>query len=43
MAKLVPALVSKFDFVLQSEEWETVNYWFVKPGKMRVGVRVRER
>jgi hypothetical protein len=31
MAKLIPALVSKFDFEIGSEEWATVDYWFVKP------------
>lgn len=46
MSKLIPRLVRDFDFSLQLEgdakEWDTMNYWFVKPIGFKVGVKVRE-
>jgi cytochrome P450 len=43
MCKLVPVLVSRFDFELVNKDrcWETMNYWFVLPTNFMV--RVRER
>ncbi|KAK5991688.1 Pisatin demethylase [Cladobotryum mycophilum] len=43
MAKLVPLLVKKFDFELEKPglDWETLNYWFVKPVNFWVRVRAR--
>lgn len=45
MSKLIPVLVRDFDFELdgklQAREWNTTNYWFVKPRDFRVKVSVR--
>ncbi|CRG89508.1 hypothetical protein PISL3812_06544 [Talaromyces islandicus] len=43
MAKLIPVLVRDFDFDFSaaSKEWETENYWFVKPKDFRVRVHKR--
>jgi cytochrome P450 len=43
MSKLIPQLVRKFDFELEnpSKEWETENFWFVKPVDFRVRVKPR--
>ena len=47
MSKLIPMLVRDFDFELdgklKAREWETTNYWFVKPRDFRVTVSVRRR
>lgn len=45
MSKLIPQLVRKFDFELEhpEEEWNTVNYWFVKPTNFMVKLEMRER
>lgn len=43
MSKLIPQLVRTFDFELEqpNKEWETMNYWFVKPVNFRVKVKLR--
>lgn len=46
MSKLIPVLIDKFDFDIVSSpvkegDWETENFWFVKPHNLRV--RVHER
>ncbi|KAE8554247.1 hypothetical protein EYB25_002785 [Talaromyces marneffei] len=46
MSKLIPVLVDKFDFEIVSSpakegDWETENFWFVKPHNLKV--RVYER
>lgn len=45
MSKLIPRIVRDFDFTLKLEggarEWDTSNYWFVKPVGFKVGVKVR--
>lgn len=43
MYKLVPLLVEKYDFqlLMAPEDWETTNFWFVKPKKFPVRVRHR--
>jgi hypothetical protein len=43
MSKLIPQLVRKFDFELENpnKEWETENFWFVKPVDFRVRVKPR--
>jgi cytochrome P450 len=43
MSKLIPQLVREFDFELERphEEWDTGNYWFVKPTNFRLKVKVR--
>lgn len=45
-SKLIPMLVRDFDFTLashlQAKEWETTNYWFVKPRDFHVKVSVRQ-
>ncbi|EUC30064.1 hypothetical protein COCCADRAFT_104842 [Bipolaris zeicola 26-R-13] len=47
MSKLIPMLVRDFDFTLAShlqaadQEWETTNYWFVKPRDFQVKVAAR--
>jgi hypothetical protein len=47
MSKLIPTLVRDFDFELdpklKAREWETTNYWFVKPRGFGVRVAVRRR
>jgi cytochrome P450 len=45
MAKLIPRLVRGFEFELVKKggEWETENYWFVKPMDFEVKVRIMER
>ncbi|ETI19665.1 hypothetical protein G647_08678 [Cladophialophora carrionii CBS 160.54] len=45
MSKLIPQLVRRFDFELEQpdREWNTVNYWFVKPTDFRVKVRARSQ
>lgn len=49
MSKLVPMLVRDFDFTLASHlqaedrEWDTKNYWFVKPHDFQVKVAVRQQ
>lgn len=45
MSKLIPLVVRKFDFELEhpEREWNTVNYWFVKPTDFRVKVTVRKQ
>ncbi|KAH0837551.1 hypothetical protein AYO21_05039 [Fonsecaea monophora] len=44
MSKLIPQLVRRFNFELEhpEREWDTVNYWFVKPVDFRVKVMLRE-
>lgn len=46
MSKLIPRLVRDFDFTLELEdgakEWDTMNYWFVKPVGFKVGMKVRQ-
>ncbi|KAF4976821.1 hypothetical protein FZEAL_6562 [Fusarium zealandicum] len=46
MSKLIPRIVRDFDFgldaSLQSEEWHTQNYWFVKPLDFKVRVEMRQ-
>lgn len=43
MSKLIPLLVRNFDFELQDSqrEWQTTNYWFVKPNNFNVIVKAR--
>jgi hypothetical protein len=47
MSKLIPMLVRDFDFTLAShlqaadQEWQTTNYWFVKPRDFIAKVAVR--
>ncbi|RFU81362.1 hypothetical protein TARUN_845 [Trichoderma arundinaceum] len=43
MSKLIPLLVRNFDFELQlsEKEWQTTNYWFVKPNNFYVTVKAR--
>lgn len=42
ICKLVPTLVTKYDFEVQSEqEWKVKNYWFIKPVDFFVKVRHR--
>ncbi|KAI4957492.1 hypothetical protein J4E86_004630 [Alternaria arbusti] len=47
MSKLIPMLVRDFDFSLaphlQAADWETTNYWFVKPRDFQVKVMVRRQ
>ncbi|RMZ67300.1 cytochrome p450 oxidoreductase [Pyrenophora seminiperda CCB06] len=47
MSKLIPALIRDFDFTLDShlqvDEWQTTNYWFVKPRNFRVKIAVRHQ
>lgn len=45
MSKLIPQLVRKFDFELEhpEKEWDTINYWFVKPLDFRVTVKERRQ
>ncbi|CAG5171199.1 uncharacterized protein ALTATR162_LOCUS7291 [Alternaria atra] len=47
MSKLIPMLVRDFDFSLaphlQAADWETTNYWFVKPRDFQVKVMVRQQ
>lgn len=44
---MIPRLVRDFDFALRlagdTKEWETANYWFVKPVGFKVGVKIREK
>jgi hypothetical protein len=43
MSKLVPQIVRDYDFVLEGAgEWETINFWFVKPMNFKVKVKLRE-
>lgn len=45
MSKLIPEIVTKFDFSLgiSPQQWRTVNWWFVKPERFPVQVsRIRE-
>ncbi|KAM5353625.1 hypothetical protein ACJ41O_000275 [Fusarium nematophilum] len=46
MSKLIPRIVRDFDFgldaSLQSEDWHTQNYWFVKPLDFKVRVEMRQ-
>lgn len=44
MSKLIPRLVRDFDFELVNteREWETENFWFVKPVDFNVRVRRRQ-
>lgn len=47
MSKLIPVLVDKFDFEILSSpakegDWETENFWFVKPRNFKVRVYTRE-
>lgn len=39
MFKLIPRIVSKFEFEAQDTDWDTENYWFVKPKKFDVIVK----
>ncbi|KAH7381087.1 putative cytochrome P450 pisatin demethylase [Cadophora sp. MPI-SDFR-AT-0126] len=43
MCKLVPELIGRFDFELAMPEsgWNPKNYWFVKPEKLLVRVKLR--
>lgn len=44
ISKLIPYLIKNYDFELQDpeREWEAYNYWFVKPTRLNVRVRVRQ-
>jgi len=44
MSKLIPQLVRRFDFELDppGREWSTENYWFVKPSRFWVKVKLRQ-
>ncbi|KAF2240729.1 putative cytochrome P450 pisatin demethylase [Trematosphaeria pertusa] len=44
MSKLVPRLVRDYDFELEGDEkeWDTANFWFVKPVDFRVTVKARK-
>jgi cytochrome P450 len=43
MSKLVPQIVRDYDFVLEGAgEWETINFWFVKPMNFKVKVKLLE-
>jgi hypothetical protein len=46
MSKVIPMLIRDFDFTLashlQSKDWETTNYWFVKPRDFQVKIRLRQ-
>ena len=42
MAKLIPRLMSKFDFELLQPEWETKYFWFVKSHDFNLRVKLRE-
>ena len=44
MSKVIPRLVRDFDFELASpeREWETENFWFVKPTNFNVIVQRRQ-
>lgn len=43
MQKVIPVLVRDFDFELTVPErdWDTENYWFIRPKKFRVRVSKR--
>lgn len=45
MCKLIPRLLRDFTFTLddslQTHEWTTNNYWFVKPSDFKVRVQTR--
>lgn len=45
MSKLVPEIVKNFDMALEmrKEDWNTINYWFVKPEKFPVTIRQHTR
>jgi hypothetical protein len=47
MSKLIPMLVRDFDFslapYLQAADWQTTNYWFVKPRDFQVKVMIRQQ
>ncbi|KAB2106428.1 hypothetical protein AG0111_0g5308 [Alternaria gaisen] len=47
MSKLIPMLVRDFDFSLaphlQAADWQTTNYWFVKPRDFQVKVMIRQQ
>jgi hypothetical protein len=47
MSKLIPVLVRDFDFAVDAklvrQNWQTTNYWFVKPHNFKVRVMVREK
>lgn len=43
MSKLIPQLVRRFDFEIESQDqpWKTTNYWFVKQVDFNVRVKAR--
>lgn len=45
MSKLIPRLVRDFEFTLENpdQEWDTENFWFVKPADFNVRVTRRQR
>lgn len=48
MSKLIPVLIDKFDFEIVSSpakegDWETENFWFVKPHNLKVRVYERSK
>ncbi|OJJ58292.1 hypothetical protein ASPSYDRAFT_152542 [Aspergillus sydowii CBS 593.65] len=43
MSKLIPRIIREFDFTAEKRNWNTENYWFVKPTDFEVRVRRREK
>ncbi|KAL2864771.1 cytochrome P450 [Aspergillus lucknowensis] len=41
MSKLIPRVLREFDFTLETQKWNTENFWFVKPTNFTVRVRRR--
>jgi hypothetical protein len=41
MSKLIPRIIRDFDFSKGVDNWETENFWFVKPTNFTVRVRQR--
>ncbi|RLL95435.1 hypothetical protein CFD26_100536 [Aspergillus turcosus] len=41
MSKLIPRIIRDFDFSAGTDNWETENFWFVKPTNFTVRVRQR--
>jgi hypothetical protein len=41
MSKLIPRLVRDFDFATSDREWNTENFWFVKPTDFEVHIQRR--
>jgi len=41
MTKLIPELAKSFDFILgmPEDQWNTINYWFVRPERFPVTVK----